>query len=408
MSTANFPKPVSVLHSNHQFFSFFSFFLLVTVMLVWQSNILSTYLLCNYSVISVVHDPNANDTLQSLTSQESTFLIPNRKHISPDMVFKRYSQLCPDAFAGSWSNGKWLSDQAILHKPVNKSNCVRIREFTANEKVTCLRTSGSSLLFIGDSTLREIGELEVREFTLAGYSSEHKIFPCNATDGTGCFSCKMGCKHAWFVGEGDADFIPLPQGVLHNRWVDTSTLIELPSSYIYFSWKPDFFSPEEARRLQSLATEAAANKKTSHIGNRSGVTHWGAIIASRGAHQVATYIDEGRPYPYRYFLDQAKAEASDLAAFLVRTFPHSLLFWREPYVNILDASKEKVLSDLRAITTPVFLDAGFDVIPGDIAVRGAFPSNDGIHQHDSVKAFVSDAVYSVLCESDEKRVRPPR
>ncbi len=275
--------------------------------------------------------------------------------------------------------------------PAAAPACKTLRHFTQEDKRQCLVERGG-LLLLGDSTSRELLAHEVALLNASeGELGYPAVFPCSASQGLGCYSCKRGCICR------DLGFRADEPPVLHGHkslayWLDIGVGVA-EGRNITFSWKPDAFSLEEMNRLQGIQDL-----------EQRGELSYGLIVASKGVH-AAFDVEECSMEPScdsLYDKDrrlQAMVDLSrQLAAYLAQQFPDKLLVWRHSYVNPLSPGIEAMLARLRAETDVVFREAGFEVIPAHLLGSGeaAPPAHDGTHQHEAVKSLVMDGLLSLM------------
>ena len=226
-----------------------------------------------------------------------------------------------------------------------------------------------NILMLGDSTTRQMAYL------LAGnWNTQLKHLPCNLQMGHGCFDCERGCHNKDFyntLGRGP-------------DWSD-STGLTPGGRTLWFSWKPQMFSLDDVRLMEGFARKGK---------------QFDIVVVHKGVHAVADWDKyKANGMPQKLFLEENKERASLLADLLVKYFPQAHLIWRDAYHNNQTPEQEALTDQLRKITTPIFRDHGFTILPGH-NVTAATPielQNDTLHPDESIAELLLTMLASVTC-----------
>ena len=267
---------------------------------------------------------------------------------------------------GEWMNGAWESRGCTLPTPVEAY-------------MQCL--ARQDILMLGDSTMRQLAYLLAES-----WSSQLKHLPCNLLMGHGCFDCERGCHHTDYyntMGRGP-------------DWSDSTGLTPAERT-LWFSWKPQMFSLDDIRLMQGFA----------HRGKQFDV-----IVVHKGVHAVADWDKyEVTKMPQAAFLEENRVRAILLADLLVKHFPKAQLIWRDAYRTHQTPEKEALTDKLRDITTPIFLERGFTILPGHNVTLATPPElqNNTLHPDESIAELLLTMLASITCPAAHQPVHhaPP-
>lgn len=262
-------------------------------------------------------------------------------------------------FAGSWVGEEWQPSNCSLPEPA-----IAFQQCLASKK----------LLFIGGSTNRFMFN---RLAANLGVEVHHR--PCKLTMGWGCYDCTRGCR---VVDEKH-----------EAGWADQWAKSPLNAQHT-FSWKPEMFSFDD---IQFLETFASLQDRPVD-----------AVIAHKGVHDALDYIEVHRrnKFPEHKFMEENSVRALALAKMLKRLYPNATLFWRDAYFDFITPDFEAMSGKLRDLTTPIFSQQKFLVLPGyNVTVNAANSTNghfghmDGVHVSEKVNDLMLRMVAEELCSA---------
>ncbi|EIE18071.1 hypothetical protein COCSUDRAFT_45614 [Coccomyxa subellipsoidea C-169] len=121
---------------------------------------------------------------------------------------------------------------------------------------------------------------------------------------------------------------------------------------VQFSWKPDMLTLDDIRLLERLA------------GQKDTPIH--AIVVHKGVHTVGDWIStySVNKFPESLFLEEIRVRAEMLADKIATLFPNAALIWRDAFYHHKSLEWEEMNVKLRNITTPIFRNRGFSILPG--------------------------------------------
>ena len=135
-----------------------------------------------------------------------------------------------------------------------------------------------------------------------------------------------------------------------------------------------------------------------------GVTQRGrrfdAVIVHKGVHTARDWLDlHARKVPEKVYLEEQRVRATLLADALVKHFPEASLIWQDVYHRLKSGEKSAIDDQLRDITTPIFRDRGFAILPGHTVMKDAPEElqGDGIHPEEQVVELLIVLAASIIC-----------
>ncbi len=268
------------------------------------------------------------------------------------------SSLNAACLEGAWRDGVWIP-----------KNCSLPTVSVASTE--CLSTQ--NVLFLGGSSTRMFFHRFIVHLGMT-WPSHH---PCNFEMGWGCFDCARGCRSAHYNNKIGRAY----------DWEDMY-VESAQGKVVQFSWKPDMFTMDDIRFLERLA-----HQKDNPI-------H--AIMVHKGVHTVGDWISTHsvNNFPESVFLEEVRVRAEMLADKLASLFPNAALIWRDGFYHHKSLEWEEMNVKLRHITTPIFRNHGFHILPGfNITAELPFheDSEDGLHANEAVIDILLSMMATVIC-----------
>lgn len=163
---------------------------------------------------------------------------------------------------------------------------------------------------------------------------------------------------------------------------------------LWFSWKPQMFSIDDVKLLEGFAQRGR---------------HFDAVLVHKGLHAASDWRKfQANGMPEAHFLEEQRARATLLADLLVKHIPKSHLIWRDAYHNHLNATKEATNQQLRNMTTTIFREQGFTILPGHDITAGA-PAEfhgDGLHPEEPIVELLLTMLATVICPESSRHSQP--
>ena len=156
--------------------------------------------------------------------------------------------------------------------------------------------------------------------------------------------------------------------------------------HLDYSWKPEMFSLDDVILLQRHAESP----------------HPDAILIHKGVHDVHNWLEhlQAAHMPEELYWNEIQVRTSMLIESTKRTLPNTALFWRDIYHHHADSQREELNAKMRHLTTPLFQQQGFVVLPGYNVSKGVpevHKSPDGMHQTAAVRDVMLSMIACTLC-----------
>jgi hypothetical protein len=124
------------------------------------------------------------------------------------------------------------------------------------------------------------------------------------------------------------------------------------------------------------------------------------IVVHKSVHDAYDYRQyfSNAGVPFNFFLQELQDRAEMLASTLATKFPKAIRIWRDAYYD-WTGDVESWYVPMRKSLNPIFERHGFYILSGYNVTKGGILSQDGRHQHISVKHVVNQIIYNLVCNS---------